>query len=1058
MKSERWQQIERLCHEALKRDESQRAAFLEEACQGDESLRREVEDLLAQETRAEDYLEAPAVEVEAKAMAQGQADYWVGRVVGSYEIVSLLGTGGMGEVYLAQDTRLERKVALKFLPDFLQQDPTARRRLLREAKLAASLDHPFICKVYDTGETEGRTFIAMEYVEGETLQQKLARGPLTGREALRIATEMAEALEQAHRKEIVHRDLKPSNVMLTDQGHVKVMDFGIAKRLRIAEGEEQDWTTTLTAAESVIGTLPYMSPEQVRGRKLDTRSDLFSFGVVLYEMLTGEHPFRRPVPADTVAAILEKEPVPLSRLSPEVPAEVQSVVTRLLAKDPGQRYQTVSELGKGLLELRAILGIPLGLGGLLKALSQTLSRPRILVPLVLVALAAIVAGYWYYSRTVQIRWAREEAIPTVERLIEEDKFVTAFDLALQAEQYLPEDPVLKQLWPQISLDISVETEPTGADVYVRNYRDLDGEWRHLGRSPVEGVRLPLQSHRWRVSRQGYVTVDRATGVPPRGGNEIELEVELRSEAIVPNGMVYVEERIFMVIAGGLRLAPLLLDGFLIDRFEVTNSEFRQFVDAGGYRGPQYWQHEFVKDGRVLSREEGMAEFRDPTGRPGPSTWRLGTYAEGKGDFPVAGVSWYEAAAYAEFVGKSLPTVHQWHQAANIDFAHHSVPLSNFAGEGLAPVGTHQGISRLGAYDMAGNVREWCWNASTGERFILGGARGDEDYMFVFPDTRSPFDRAPGNGFRCVKYEEISADLTRPIELLNRDYASERPVDDSTFVIYRNSYAYDQTDLNAQSEAVESGSQYWNKERVTFDAAYGGERVIAYLFLPKAGIPPYQTVVAFPGVDVFAGIPTKSDNIPRTHTVFVEPIVISGRALLYPIYKGSYERRTPTARTVGAGGLLDESVAYRDEIIMDAKDLFRSIDYLETRSDIAPGQVAYLGWSYGALLGPVFLALEERLKVAVLRDGGFSPFRTRPEIDPLNFISRVKQPVLLLNGRYDPIFLLDRNQRPRLELLGTSEQHQKRVLFESAHARRLSNNEIKEILDWLDLYLGPVKVN
>ncbi len=367
------------------------------------------------------------------------------------------------------------------------------------------------------------------------------------------------------------------------------------------------------------------------------------------------------------------------------------------------------------------------------------------------------------------------------------------------------------------------------------------------------------------------------------------------------------------------------------------------------------------------------------------------------------------------------------------------------------------MSPPGVYDMFGNVREWCWNVgSRGERFILGGAWRDADYMFSLPHTQSPFSRAPTNGFRCVQYEEIAADLTRPIELASRDYASERPVDDRTFGIYRSSYAYDQTDLNAQSEAVEKGSQYWNMERITFDAAYGGEKVTAYLFSPKAGIPPYQTVVYFPGTGKFM-LPRKSDD----HMInfrFLEPIVRSGRALLYPIYKGSYERMPPGVRTWNDRSLLDESVAYRDEVVMDAKDLFRSMDYLQTRSDIAPDKVAYLGFSYGTMLGPIFLAVEERLNTAVLLDGGLIPFKVRPEIDPLNFVSRVKQPVLLLNGRYDSALPVNQYQLPMLELLGTPEEHKKHRLFDSAHGRRLSNDEIREILDWLDRYLGPVNVH
>ena len=231
MKPERWQQIERLCHAALEREESQRAAFLEETCGGNETLRREVEHLLAQETKAQDFLEAPALEVEAKAMAQDQAYPLVGQQIGSYKIVSLLGTGGMGEVYLAEDASLNRKVALKFLPEEMRRDEIARKRFLREARSAAALDHPFICHIHEVGKSDGKEFIAMEYVEGKTLKDELDEAPLPLKEALPTAVEIAEAVEKAHQKGIVHRDLKPANIMLTPEGHVKVMDFGLAKRV-----------------------------------------------------------------------------------------------------------------------------------------------------------------------------------------------------------------------------------------------------------------------------------------------------------------------------------------------------------------------------------------------------------------------------------------------------------------------------------------------------------------------------------------------------------------------------------------------------------------------------------------------------------------------------------------------------------------------------------------------------------------------------------------------------------------------------------------------------------
>ncbi len=268
----------------------------------------------------------------------------IGKTLSHYKVIEKIGQGGMGEVYLAQDTTLERRVALKFLPEELQEDPTARKRFLREAKSAAALDHPYICHIHEVGEVEGKSFIAMEYVQGATLTEKLAEGPLPLKDALRKAREIAEALEAAHKQNIVHRDLKPSNIMLTPEGHVKVMDFGLAKRVTPTEGQEQEITTVLTRAGSTLGTVPYMSPEQVRGPEVDTRSDIFSFGVILYEMLTGVHPFKKGGHIETATAILSETVSPLTLYSEDIPLLLQHTVRKMLAKEPDKRYQLIHEV------------------------------------------------------------------------------------------------------------------------------------------------------------------------------------------------------------------------------------------------------------------------------------------------------------------------------------------------------------------------------------------------------------------------------------------------------------------------------------------------------------------------------------------------------------------------------------------------------------------------------------------------------------------------------------------------------------------------------------------
>ncbi|MEJ2147307.1 MAG: protein kinase [Acidobacteriota bacterium] len=268
----------------------------------------------------------------------------IGQTISHYRIVEKIGEGGMGEVYLAEDTSLPRRVALKFLPPALADDELAHKRFLREASSAAALDHPFICHIHEVIRDDSRDVIVMEYVDGQTLQQKIAEGPLALREALRIGLEVSEALELAHKKDIIHRDLKPSNIMLTADGHAEIMDFGLAKKVGQEDGTEQDLTTALTKEGSTLGTLPYMSPEQLKAEAVDHRTDIFSFGVILYEMLTGVHPFRKARQVETVGAILHQEPERLDRFLKNAPELLEHTLGKMLAKTPGDRYQSVHEV------------------------------------------------------------------------------------------------------------------------------------------------------------------------------------------------------------------------------------------------------------------------------------------------------------------------------------------------------------------------------------------------------------------------------------------------------------------------------------------------------------------------------------------------------------------------------------------------------------------------------------------------------------------------------------------------------------------------------------------
>jgi eukaryotic-like serine/threonine-protein kinase len=354
--NDRWEQTDNLFHAALERESAERAAFVAEACGGDETLREEVESLLASHHQAASFIEAPAADLAADLMAENQTRLVAGRGVGHYKVMSLLGRGGMGEVHLAQDTRLGRRVALKLLPAQFIEDEDRLHRFEREARAASSLNHPNIITIHEVGQADGVHFIVTEFIEGETLRQQMAVAKMSLREALDVGIQVTSALGAAHSAGIVHRDIKPENIMLRPDGLVKVLDFGLAKLAELQSSATDTGSPAVLGVETktglILGTGSYMSPEQVRGLKVDARTDIFSLGVVLYEMIAGHAPFEGATTSDVIAAILKEEPAPLGQYWREAPAELEWVVKKSLAKDREERYQTIKDFQIDLKRLR----------------------------------------------------------------------------------------------------------------------------------------------------------------------------------------------------------------------------------------------------------------------------------------------------------------------------------------------------------------------------------------------------------------------------------------------------------------------------------------------------------------------------------------------------------------------------------------------------------------------------------------------------------------------------------------------------------------------------------
>jgi formylglycine-generating enzyme required for sulfatase activity/dienelactone hydrolase/predicted Ser/Thr protein kinase len=950
-------------------------------------------------------------------------------LAGKYRILKVTGRGGMGIVYEAEDTKLQRHVALKFLPPELVLSPEARERFVQEARAAAALSHPNICTIYEIHDEGEKPFIAMEYIEGQSLKAKMAKDPIGIEEALGYAIQVSEGLEEAHKKGIIHRDIKGANIMVTDKCQAKIMDFGLAK----VKG-----STLLTREGTTLGTVAYMSPEQALGKEVDHRTDIWSLGVVLYELLSGKIPFQGEHEASILYTVVHEEPKSLKAVKPDVAPELQQIVNRALKKNPETRYSSAEEMGKDLRKFRDSLKAEGATAFSLRALLRSLRRPIVAVPAVIALVAIALAAVWFFSRQAKIRWVREQAIPEISRLLDSAELPAAFRLIRRAEAVLPNDPTLKQIHHDSSMPTSFSTDPPGAEVWATGYAPDDDDWLLLGTTPFTTKELLWGLYRFRIVKPGFQTILGAGEVI--GGTTLEFDLD--AEGAIPPEMVRVPGGAVGISGlGGARLRA-----FLIDRYEITNRQFKEFIDRGGYQKREYWKQGFVQGGRELSWEEAMPLFRDSTGRPGPSTWELGEYPQGQDDYPVNGVSWYEAAAYAEFAGKQLPTIYHWQQAARPGFFVAMAELGNFRGAGPERVGSYKGIGAFGTLDMAGNVREWCWNEVGGQRYLRGGAWDEPVYMFSNLDARPPWDRSAKNGIRCVRYdvsEEVG--LQGPVTRSIPDVSQEKPVPDEVFRLYRGLYAYDQGDLKAHLEGIDGENSYWKRERVSFAAAYGDERVLGYLYLPKHATPPYQTIIyADPGMSTRLSSPE-----PAQERMF-DFLVKSGRAFLLPVLKGQYQRRHATS----AAGPNEA----RDRLIMESKDFRRSIDYLVSRPDVDRDRLGVFGYSRGAILLPVLAVGEQRLKAAVLIHAGLSSSRPLPEADPLNFLPRFRLPTLMGNSRSDFMIPLETSQRPMFRLLGAPEKDKQQIFWDGGHGDVGANFKtiVKETLDWFDRYLGPVK--
>lgn len=679
------------------------------------------------------------------------------------------------------------------------------------------------------------------------------------------------------------------------------------------------------------------------------------------------------------------------------------------------------------------------------------SKSKLILGVSFVLLTTV--AFFFISDWLKQQNARNEVLPLIQTIANESFRVStrAFDLALEAEKYIPNDSILINLWPRISTTINISTQPKGVEVFWKDYDKPDAAWRHAGTTPLKDVKFPQGYLRIEFRKNGYQTVSFGGPRHPfkKLGTDITT-VKLDKAGELPEDMVRIPTGTTnMFIVGLEQEGPMDVLEFLMDRFEVTNKEYKDFMDTGGYTNRNFWNNAIIIDDDEIELDSALKLFTDQTGRQGPSTWEAGTYLTGTDNHPVTGVSWYEAAAYAAYANKQLPSIYHWARAAATGRSEFIIPLSNYNGSNAIPVGSLNGYCSFGIYDMAGNAREWCNNASNdfGYRYILGGGWDDPIYSFNDSYSQPGIDRSITNGFRCIR--ELPSDssknqLNDPVFSAFRNYRNESPVDDKTFEIIKRQYDYDDSPLNAVIDSTFEG-EGWKVEKITFDAAYNNERMQAYFYTPINSSPPYQTILFFTGS---GAIHSRKFNPNRVK--HIDFILKSGRAFIFPIFKGTYERSDELN-----SDLQDETVFYKDHVIMWRKDIGRTLDYLETRDDIEVDKIGYLGWSWGGFMGGIMPAVEPRLKAIVLNVGGMEMTKALPEADQINFLPRVIQPVLMLNGEYDMFFPLETSQKPMFDFLGTQDEHKKMIIYETGHL--VPRTEfVKETLFWYDHYLGPTQ--
>ncbi len=1027
MSSEEWQRIKDVFTEALKLEGAARDQFLRDACKNEREIEEQVLRLLS--SFQPSFLESPAVEQVAELIVEPRHELEPGESVGGYRIKRRLGSGGQGTVYLAHDPHLSRDVAIKLLPFGDGIENIEFKRMKREAQAAGSLSHPNICAVHNLESSDDFSFIVMQFIEGETLAEILARGPLAQETAIHIAIQLADALAAAHAVGIVHRDVKPSNVIISNGWRATILDFGLAKLTAIHSGN-----SSLSIPGAIMGTVGYMSPEQTKGISLDGRSDVWSLAVSTVEMLTGRNPFHHGNTAETFAAILVDEP----DLS-ELPEKIRPVLKAGLEKEQHRRTRSAAEFRDQLIALRDDQAIEEHLRSRRFNIRAKARGFRSYAGMILLVAITSVAVFFLYKAYRYNRALSE--LNTIRTLVASKKTFEAYDLAREIRPYLEETAELDAMTNAFTDRLNVKSDPPGALVHIRRfqaYGNHNGDREFVGKTPLNDVEVPRGLFQLFVELDGYEPLIRTiSGLTPDYQSDViaqppmSVNAKLVNASLVPRNMVYVPGGNYRLVAYARPTEEATLIGdFFIDRYEVSNLEFREFVSAGGYTKPEYW-NELLEFGGGYDFGRAMAQFVDQTGLPGPRKWINQDFPKGDDLKPVTGVSWFEAAAYARFRGKMLPSIFQWEKAARdgeFDQGRDTMPwgpirysdstdgLANFGNNGPMDTRLNEfGASPFGCLNMAGNAAEWLLNSRASKVLVAGGSWGDKPYLFGYYADFPAGYASDRIGFRLVQpIDHTDAGGFEFLPIANPQYEATSA---RRFNAWKAHYAYDDIPIDARiEETVESDS--WIRETISFNANRT-ERTVGYLYIPKYAKLPLHVVHWIPAADVPLGFSSLKHSIESV----LSPVIKSGRAV-FAVELMGYPGQPPKPDG-------DGKIAFRKEMVRNVTYWRRGLDYLYSRNEVDQGSIAFVGLSWGGNAGLILTAIENRYKSAAFVGVGVRPSWSNwlEEASPINFVPHIRIPKLVLKGRYDEAHPLSTETEPLFRIM----TGQKRLLIlESGH--------------------------